>query len=115
MALKPNCDDMRESPSVELAERLIGKGCKVTILDSVVKTSFLIGANQAYLEAHLVQLADLLVNAQELVDHAEIIVLTHHSADSKVVLSLLNENHEVMDLIGHNPVNMKAQFAGLVW
>ena len=46
-------DDLRESPNVELAETLVGKGYEVRIHDPVVKPSQLIGTNRQYVESRL--------------------------------------------------------------
>ncbi|MCX7887220.1 MAG: UDP-glucose/GDP-mannose dehydrogenase family protein [Verrucomicrobiae bacterium] len=87
LAFKPGSDDLRESPAVELAERLIGKGCDVRILDPTVHGSKLVGANRAYVEQHLPHLSKLLVaDAKELVRHAELLLLMHDTAEFRAVV-----------------------------
>ena len=53
LSFKMNTDDLRESPNVELAERLIGKGFDVRIYDPVVNPARLIGANRRQVESKL--------------------------------------------------------------
>lgn len=91
LAFKPGTDDLRESSSVELAERLMGKGCEVRILDNVVRGSELIGANRAYIEKHIPNLAGLLVaDGPELLRHAEVIVITHDTAEFRALAQQAN-------------------------
>ena len=54
-------DDLRESPNVELAERLIGKGFDVRIYDPIISPERLVGANLQDVEARLPHLGRLLV------------------------------------------------------
>ncbi len=62
LSFKMNTDDLRESPNVELAERLIGKGFDVCIYDPIVNPARLIGANRRQVEAKLPHLGRLLVH-----------------------------------------------------
>ena len=57
LSFKMDTDDLRESPNVELAERLIGKGFDVRIYDQVVNPARLVGANRRYVDSKLPHLA----------------------------------------------------------
>jgi GDP-mannose 6-dehydrogenase len=60
LSFKMNTDDLRESPKVELAERLVGKGFDVRIYDPVVHPARLVGSNRRYVESKLPHLERLL-------------------------------------------------------
>jgi GDP-mannose 6-dehydrogenase len=60
LSFKMNTDDLRESPNVELAERLIGKGFEVRIYDPIINPERLIGSNLRYIESRLPHLRRLL-------------------------------------------------------
>ena len=60
LSFKMNTDDLRESPNVELAERLIGKGFDIRIYDPIVNPERLIGSNLRYIESRLPHLRRLL-------------------------------------------------------
>jgi len=86
LAFKPGTDDLRESPAVELAERLMGKGCEVRILDNAVREAKLIGANREYIEKKIPHLTSLLVaDAADLFRHAEVIVVAHDTAEFRAL------------------------------
>ena len=73
LSFKPGTDDLRESPLVELAERLFGKGYDLRIYDANVNLSRLIGANREYIENRLPHLAQLLADSVgEVLEHAEV-------------------------------------------
>ena len=61
LSFKMDTDDLRESPNVELAERLIGKGFEVRIYDPIVNPERLLGSNLRYVESRLPHLRRLLV------------------------------------------------------
>ena len=60
LAFKPGTDELRESPFVELAERLIGKGYDLRIYDPSIHLPSLTGTNREYIEEHLPHLKQLL-------------------------------------------------------
>jgi GDP-mannose 6-dehydrogenase len=62
LSFKTSTDDLRESPSVELAERLIGKGFNLRIYDSIVNPSRLVGANRRHVESKLPHLRRVLTD-----------------------------------------------------
>jgi GDP-mannose 6-dehydrogenase len=63
LSFKSDTDDLRESPNVELAERLIGKGFTLRIYDPVVHPAKLIGANRRVVESKLPHLGRLLTHS----------------------------------------------------
>jgi GDP-mannose 6-dehydrogenase len=99
LAFKPGIDDLRESPLVELAETLMGKGYGVRIHDPAVSLSRLVRSNREYVVEHLPHLADLLVDSvEEFVDHAEVCVLGTISSESACAVASAAGLH-VIDLV----------------
>jgi len=88
LSFKAATDDLRESPSVELAERLIGKGFNLRIYDPIVNPNRLVGANRRHVESKLPHLRRVLTNepAQALLG-ADVALVS--SNDGPVVDALL--------------------------
>ena len=75
LSFKPGTDDLRESPMVELAERLIGKGFDLKIYDANVALSRLMGANRTYIEEQLPHIGELLTDDVDAVlEHGEVLI-----------------------------------------
>jgi GDP-mannose 6-dehydrogenase len=87
LSFKTNTDDLRESPNVELAERLIGKGFDVHIYDPIVNPARLVGANSRQVNAKLPHLGRLLVHEpSEALRGADVAIV---SANDQAVLDAL--------------------------
>lgn len=99
LAFKPGTDDLRESPLLELAERLLGKGYDIRIYDSAVSVAKLVGANRAYLEQRLPHLGELLTGSvEEVLEHAEVCVVG--TRDEEAVRALSGATDKlVIDLV----------------
>jgi GDP-mannose 6-dehydrogenase len=61
LAFKAHTDDLRESPNIDLARRLLGAGFDLKIYDPAVDASKLVGANLGYAYSHLPIIERLLV------------------------------------------------------
>jgi len=65
LTFKTDTDDLRESPLVDLAENLLGKGYQLTIYDPDLKTDELTGTNQCFAKSHLPHLSSLMTDNVE--------------------------------------------------
>lgn len=61
LTFKPDTDDLRESPLVELAATLLDQGYDLSLFEPDLKPEQLVGANLAFLRANLSQLPEVLV------------------------------------------------------
>jgi GDP-mannose 6-dehydrogenase len=99
LAFKPDTDDLRESPVVTLVEALIGKGLDLRILDGNVSIARLMGANRRYIETEIPHLAALLCERpEEIVEHAEVIVVGSRGPEADAVLASVRPGQQVVDL-----------------
>jgi GDP-mannose 6-dehydrogenase len=76
LSFKHGSDDLRESPYLELAERLLGRGFELKIYDPDLDPARLVGANRAQALQRLPHMARILVgSAQEACEQAEGVVI----------------------------------------
>jgi GDP-mannose 6-dehydrogenase len=100
LSFKAGTDDLRESPMVELVERLFGKGCDIRVFDPTVSLSRLMGANRAFIDDRLPHVGDMLSDdADAVLAHADVLVVG--SRDDRVVEAIGNARpeHIVVDLV----------------
>ncbi|MFF8840182.1 nucleotide sugar dehydrogenase [Streptomyces sp. NPDC015130] len=118
LSFKPGTDDLRESPLVELAERLFGKGYELRIYDANVHLARLLGANREYIESRLPHLGQLLTDSvDEVLEHAEVCLVG--TRDPAVLKALPHgESPVIVDLI-HLPDaderRAEPGYVGLAW
>jgi len=117
LSFKMNTDDLRESPNVELAERLLGKGFDVRIYDPIVNPARLIGANRRHVEAKLPHLGRLLAHVPaEALRGADIAIVS--STDEAVLDALLKSPpRHLIDLTGRlgSEVESIHGYEGIGW
>jgi GDP-mannose 6-dehydrogenase len=100
LSFKNDTDDLRESPIVEVVETLIGKGFDLTIYDANVNIARLIGANKSYIEHEIPHISSLMKETmQEVLDHAEVILISNKATEFRGVLSQLKPHQVMFDLV----------------
>ena len=78
LSFKGGTDDLRESPAVELAERLFGKGYKLKIFDRNVDYARLTGSNLSFIQTHIPHLSELLTGDLAAVARdCDVLIVTH--------------------------------------
>lgn len=117
LSFKNDTDDLRESPTVELAERLIGKGFDVTVYDPILNPDKLIGANRRHMQAKLPHLHRLLARTpQAALRDAGVMVVA--SSDPEMLGSLVETPPKhVFDLHGRlsREVELLPGYEGVGW
>ena len=117
LSFKPETDDLRESPYVELAETLTGKGVRLRIYDPIVNPERLIGANRRYIESHLPHLQEMLVpTAAAALNEARVAVVGTSDADTIRALVAARPDH-VLDVHGGLGSDAEALpgYEGIAW
>ena len=121
LAFKPGTDDLRDSPLVLLAERLIGKGFDLRIHDPYVKLSQLLGKNREFIEREIPHLDRLLVEQpQQALAEAQVVVVGHADAATRALVAIWaaqGSGRRVIDLSGYADLRVVAPLAyeGICW
>jgi GDP-mannose 6-dehydrogenase len=101
LAFKQGTDDLRESPFVLLAERLLGRGYDLRIYDRFVQVARLMGANRAYIDKEIPHLERLMVISPEAaLSSSRIAVIGHVAPEDRASLLAGLAGHIVIDLTG---------------
>lgn len=101
LAFKPGTDDLRESPFVQLAEKLLGRGWELRIHDRHVQTARLTGANRAYIDREIPHLERLLApSAEDALKGAGLVIVGHVGKEDRPALHAALEGKRVLDLAG---------------
>ena len=117
LSFKNNTDDLRESPSLELAERFVGKGLEVRIYDPIVNPDRLVGANLEHLQSKLAHVNRLLVARPGLaLEDAEVVLVSTSDPASLAALQTARPRL-VIDLDGRlgAAVEHIAGYSGVSW
>jgi GDP-mannose 6-dehydrogenase len=116
-SFKPGTDDLRESPMIEIIERLAGKGYDVRIYDKNVQVASLVGANRDFILNRIPHISRLMVdNMEAVLEHAETIVVGHKAKEFESVPQLLHEGQCLVDFVRiSNNGNKNGTYDGICW
>jgi GDP-mannose 6-dehydrogenase len=99
-SFKAGTDDLRESPMVELTERLIGKGYDLRVYDKNVSLACLHGANKDYILNKIPHISRLMVRSiDEVLAHAQTIVIGNAAPEFADVPKKIGDGQTMIDFV----------------
>jgi GDP-mannose 6-dehydrogenase len=118
ISFKPGTDDLRESPLVALAARLIGKGVKVEIYDPFVKEAFDAGTpgagrgNEGIPDLETRLIGDI----DDLIESAGTVLVGNYYAETAEKLKNATPKRKVVDLTRvHRDMVSDGSYSGICW
>lgn len=116
-SFKAGTDDLRESPMVEVIERLLGKGYDISIYDRNVELASLIGANRDYILNHIPHISKLMVSSvEEILSHSDTLVIGNNDIEFSDIMAKLKNGQVVVDLVRiDHAQNEEGKYDGICW
>jgi GDP-mannose 6-dehydrogenase len=116
-SFKAGTDDLRESPMVELIERLIGKGYELRVYDRNVNLARLVGANREYILNRIPHIAALMVESIDAaIAGADVIVIGNADPEFRSVPERLADGQTLVDLVRVNAaLSSNGSYDGICW
>ncbi len=117
LSFKAGTDDLRFSPALEIAERLLGKGYNLKIYDKNVHLSKLLGKNKDYLFNKLPHINELLKeDLNEFLKELEVLVIVNNEKEIDELLNKDINQIEIIDLVRiFKNKTSKDQYEGICW
>jgi GDP-mannose 6-dehydrogenase len=118
LSFKTGTDDLRESPLVMVAKRLIGEGCELRIFDPEVHLSRLLGANRSYIDAHIPHLGSLLCeHINEMIDPSDVVLVgLQQPALDAALQARVRQDQYIIDLVNlPNRDLLRCRYEGACW
>jgi GDP-mannose 6-dehydrogenase len=116
-SFKAGTDDLRESPMIEVIERLLGKGHNLRIYDKNVNVASLVGANRDFILNRIPHISRLMVGSvEEVLEHAETVVIGNKDPEFKDVCSRLRDGQQLVDFVRINDERSdNGRYDGICW
>ena len=116
-SFKAGTDDLRESPMIEVIERLIGKGYDLRIFDKNVSIARLVGANRDFILNRIPHISRLMVGSIDAVlEYAETVVIGNLDPDFCGVPERLHAGQRLVDFVRiTNRRSENGKYDGICW
>ena len=116
-SFKAGTDDLRESPMIEIIERLTGKGYDLRIYDKNVQVAKLVGANRDFILNRIPHISRLMVdNIEAVLNHAETIVIGNKAKEFESVPQQLQKGQCLVDFVRiSNYRSNDGEYNGICW
>ena len=117
MLFRSGTDDLRESPLVEVIERLLGKGYELRIYDRNVNLASLVGANRDYILNRIPHIAKLMApTIDEVLAFAQTVVIGNGDEEFRSVPARLRPEQVIVDLVRiTDATGGLGQYDGICW
>lgn len=116
-SFKAGTDDLRESPMIEVIERLLGKGYDLRIYDKNVKVASLVGANRDFILNRIPHISRLMVDKiDSVLEHAETIVIGNRDPEFQTVPTRVRADQVIVDFVRiSNSRSANGNYDGICW
>ncbi len=116
LSFKAGTDDLRESPLVNLAEFMIGKGYSLKIYDRNVEYARMNGGNKDYINTRIPHVSSLLSNDLDgMLNEADIVVVGNKDEAFEEAVASLPKDKQVLDLVGFMKTRSTSNLEGICW
>jgi GDP-mannose 6-dehydrogenase len=116
-SFKAGTDDLRESPMIEITERLLGKGYDLRIYDNNVNIASLVGANRDFILNRIPHISRLMVQSTGAVlEHAQTVVIGNKSSEFGDISGRLRNDQILVDFVRVTTRRSEAgKYEGVCW
>jgi GDP-mannose 6-dehydrogenase len=116
-SFKAGTDDLRESPMIEVIERLIGKGHDLRIYDRNVQIASLVGANRDFILNRIPHISKLMVDdIGAVLNHAQTVVIGNNDPEFRSVPERLRSDHVLVEFVRLRDKRSKnGKYDGICW
>ncbi len=116
-SFKSGTDDLRESPLVDVIERLVGKGFDLRLYDKNVSIARLVGANRDYILKVIPHIERLMLDSiDDVIAHADVIVIGNNAPEFRDIADRLRPEQLVVDFVRIKPIEeAHAHYQGICW
>ena len=116
-SFKAGTDDLRESPVIEVTERLLGKGYDLRIYDKNVNIASLVGANRDFILNRIPHISKLMVkDIDDVLEHAQTVVIGNKDPEFGTIPERLREDQVLIDFVRVNGCRSQiGKYDGICW
>jgi GDP-mannose 6-dehydrogenase len=114
LSFKAGTDDLRNSPIVDVIEKLNGKGYEIRIFDRNVSLSRLVGKNKSFIEEKLPHLCYMMQDEiNRVLEWADVIVIGNQDKLFQEILP--QKGQKIIDLVRIANLENKGAYEGICW
>jgi GDP-mannose 6-dehydrogenase len=117
LSFKSDTDDLRESPMVEVAQHLLGRGFELSIYDPQLNLAKLIGTNKRMIDEKMPHLASLLTDdLPAALGQAGLVIAAQKCVGIETLRPLITAEHTVLDVNGWPELrDLPGHYEGFCW